>query len=186
MTLTRTGGFLILLGSIADLVGFLFLPFSMDPMVIRMTNGPRLMGRYLEIWQNLFSYPPDGPNLRGYQVAAGISYGSTWAIIVVGVLLAVFAIILLVRGRSSVGLPLTCLLLGLIALVCLFLVLANWGTNGANLFSMMFPRGSFPGSIIGIGWWIGMSGALLAVVGSILSLRGSRSKRATLESRWTA
>lgn len=186
MTLTRTGGFLISLGGLAGLVGFLFLPFGMDPMVFRMTNGLRVMGRNFEIWQNLFAYPPVGEDIRGYQVAASLSYGSTWAIMVVGVLLVVFAVILVVRGRSGMGFPLTCLLLSLATLVSLFLVFANWGTNGANLFSLMFSRDSFPGSIVGVGWWVGMIGALLALAGSILGFRGSCNKRAALESRWTA
>lgn len=166
-------------------MGFLFLPFGMDPLVFRMTNGLRLMGRYFAIWQNTFAYPPGG-DMRGYQVAASISYGSTWAIIVVGTLLAVLAVILVMRGRSGIGLPLTCLLLSLVTLGNLFLVFANWGTNGANLFSLMLPRDSFPGSIVGIGWLVGMIGALLALAGSIVGLRGSRSRRASLESRWTA
>lgn len=186
MTLTRTGGFLIFPGGLAGLVGFLFLPFGMDPLVFRLTSGLRLIGRYFRIWQDLFGYPLSGKDIRGYQVAASISYGSTWTLIVAGVLLAVLAVILVIRGRSGMSVPLTCLLLSLVTLMSLFLVFANWGTNGANLFLQMLPRDSFPSSIVGIGWVVGMIGALLAGAGSIVGLHGSRNQRAALASRWTA
>lgn len=189
MTLTRTGGFLIVSGGLAGLVGFLFLPFGMDPQVFRMTSGLQLVGRYFAILQDMFVNAPPAPSgldIRGYQVAASLSYGSAWTIIVVGVLLVVFAAILVVRGRSGMSFPLVCLLLSLVSLVSLFLFFANWGTNGENLFLLMLPRDSFPRSIVGIGWVVSMIGTFLAGTGSIVGLRGRRSKRATLESRWTA
>ena len=177
--LTQISGILVSLGGIAGLVGFLFLSFALNPLDIRMNNGIRLMQFFSHQLELVSAHDNTTRSLWS------ISYGSMWVIILTSALLAVLALVLVFSRKPGIGLPLTCLLLSMVALGSQFMALYLWwaGTPGANLWSLMFTNDGFFTPIIGIGWWVSAGGSLLALAGSILSLRSSRGGRAALTSR---
>lgn len=169
----QRSGILVSLGGLAVLVGFLFLPFGLHPLYLRMQNGIQLMQFFPHQLQ--IAFPQD-------RVPWSISYGAMWVIILTGALLAVLALVPGWSRKAGIGLPLTYLLLSLAALSSQFLAFYLWGTNGTNLWYLMFTNDGVFAPITGIGWWVSAGGALLALVGSILRWSNSRGGKAALTS----
>lgn len=177
-TVTQRSGILVSLGGIAGLVGFLFLPFGLNPLDFRMNNGIQLM-QFLSHQLEMVS----ADDHTSWSLWS-ISYGAMWVIILTGALLAVLSLVLVFSRKPGIGLPLTCLFLSIAALGSQFLALYLWwaGTPGANLWSLMFTNNGLFTPIIGIGWWVSAGGALLALTGSILRLSSKRGGKAALTS----
>lgn len=169
-TLMQISWILVSLGGIAGLVGFLFLPFGLNPIDFRMHNGIQLMQFFPHQIQLTFR-PLEGYDSTPFRIQLIISYGAMWVIILAGALLTVLPLVAFFSRKPGIGLPLTCLFLCIAALVSQFLAFYLWwnGTD-ADLWTLMFTKGGPFTPITGIGWWVSTGGALLALTGSILRL----------------
>lgn len=171
-SLVRIGGLLALLGGVAGLLGFLVLPFGMNPIYLRMYPGIQLIQSYMRrAGATAFSSYGGQIDYKTY-IPFLISYISMWAIPVIFALLALLALFLLFRRRIGRALPLFCLVLSLLAVIGLFLAFVEYADNGGNLLYFMFSHNSLFTPIIGIGWWVCLGGTLCAFVASIFAFRG--------------
>lgn len=171
VSLARAGGLLALIGGVASLVGFVFLPFGVDPLLFVPKNGIQLLQVYAQQVSengNLYGNGQTNHHIYGPLI---LSYASLWAILVIFILLALLTFFLVILRKSSIALPIVCLMLSLFAVPGLFLAFYEFTTSSdaGNLLQQMFANG-FP--IIRPGWWVSSGGALLTLVASLLAIIG--------------
>lgn len=171
-SLVRIGGLLALLGGVAGLLGFLVLPFGMNPIYLRIYPGIELIQSYMRRAGTVTSSSYSGQIDYKTYIPFLISYISMWAIPVIFALLALLALFLVFKRRIGRVLPLLCLVLSVLGVIGLFLAFLEYADNGGNLLYFMFSHNSLFTPIIGVGWWICLGGALCAFVASILAFRG--------------
>lgn len=183
----RIAAILSLLGSLAALTGFLWLPFGRNPMTFQLSTGLSILqarGSHLSI----SSYAGHDSQI---DLSSLLTYGSLWSLLILSaimVLLALIWVFLATPGtHPPFAFPLLCLLLSLVAGISLFLGFYDYTIGGENLFSLMFSSEQSPLlPIIGSGWWVSATGLILSLVASLLAIRGSRPNTSIERARETS
>ncbi|WP_220197422.1 hypothetical protein [Ktedonospora formicarum] len=167
----RINALLVMLGGLAALICFLLLPFAMNPFYFRMDTAPGLLlldgtrlTRYMQI-----------PDLKydGTFGAFIVSYGSMWAIPIISLIIAMLALVWILRRRPTPILPIFCSILSVILIIATLLTLDEFFVLAPGTLKSMFTPNPLFGSLVGPGWWVCMVGGLLALIAGILGLVGS-------------
>jgi hypothetical protein len=174
ISLARTGGILTLLGGLASLAGFLFLPFGVDPLRFFPVNGILLLQQYTKevSAQSMDRYAQTSP----LHIALLVSSASLWTVLIIFAAITLLALFLVIRRKPGIALPIVCFLLSLFAVPGLFLTATYVSIDPDNLnilvaLSRMFE--THHPFIIGPGWWVSLAGLLLTLIASILTLIAS-------------
>lgn len=171
VSLTRTGGLLALIGGGASLIGFVLLPFGVDPLRFVPENGLLLLqtcAQQVSEANTLFGHRLIDHHLYDPLI---VSYASLWAIFVFFILLTLLSFLLVILRKSSIVLPILCLVLSIFAAPGFFLAFSQFTTDSRakNLLQLMFTD-SFP--IIRVGWWVSLGGVFLLLIASVLVIIG--------------
>jgi hypothetical protein len=157
-------GSIALLGGMLSLIGFCLLPFSEDPRAGDFRSGPGVLWDYETILLSPHYH------VRMVPDPALVSTYALWALFVFFVLLTCFSLPPIFKQASGRVLPLLQVVLGIVAVVCLFLAVYRW-TNGSSYSSDL--RSAWQklledaSRFVASGWWISVIGVALTFMASL-------------------
>lgn len=162
-----------MLGGIAGLASFLFLPFALNPLYLRPDTGIQLLQSYMSR-ADPARFAVYGGRQVDYQyyIPFLISYISLWAIPILCALIALLAIFALIKKRAGLVLPLFSLLASALGLICLFLMFFEYQYNIIDFIQKIVVPGKSYFSLTHPGWWVCLPALLLAFVASLMGIVG--------------
>jgi hypothetical protein len=173
---TRIAGIIALVGGVWSLIGFCLLPFSADPRAGDFRSGPGVLWDYEVLLSAPHPYSPMVPD------PTLVSTYALWALFILFALLTCFSFPPILKQTPGRVLPLLQVVLGMVAVVCLFLAVYRWTSSSSSSIDsrndlQILIENAF--RFVASGWWISAIGVSLTLVASLGMFLMSFPKRTT-------